>query len=211
MTVSIIIRTFNRPGLLIERAVRSVFAQTDPDWECHVIGDGTDDETAALMAATVRVDRRFRFTALPRQQYPEGDRWNYWGLLGLEALNYGLDTAKGDWIAVLDDDDEFRPAHNEVLRKVALQHDVDFVYGISVSPQGQRWGAWPPGDGQITQGSYLYRGRARDYRYDLNCLRDRGLNGDADLWTRMYAEGVRFKMIGTVVHHYFPSSDRGGS
>ena len=95
-----------------------------------------------------------------------------------------------------------------MLVREALRTGVDFCYGIAEAPWGQRWGAWPPGDAQIANGAYVYRGRARDYRYDLDCIRDRGLNGDADMWTRMYREGVTFALLPQVVHRYEPSTSR---
>ena len=203
--VSVIIPTYNRCDLLMDRAIPSVLAQSG-DWECHVVGDGTDDATCRAMGALCRLDRRFRFTNRPRQRYPEGSRWDHWGLLGLDALNYGLDTAApGSWIAVLNDDDEFAPDHHRMLLDTA--GDAEFVYGRSVTPWDQWYGAWPPGDGQLTQGSYIYRGRAKAYRYDPDCL-SRGLNGDADMWTRMYNDGIRFRMVPELVHRYYPSRQR---
>lgn len=195
----------------MNRALPSVKSQTHVDWECHVIGDGTDDVTEAAMTELCMADRRFRFTNLPRQEYPEGDRWGHWGLLGLVAQNYGLDHATGDWIAMLDDDDEFLPRHHEILIAAAKAKDADFAYGRSITPWGQEYGSWPPGDGALTQGSYVYRRKAKDFRYDLNCLRDRALNGDADMWTRMYQQGVKFVQVRDVVHHYYPSSSRKGA
>jgi glycosyltransferase involved in cell wall biosynthesis len=207
VTVSVIVPTYNRPRLLMERCIPSILAQTDPDWECHVVGDGTDDETCALMADLCARDGRFRFTNLPHYDYVD-EGAGVWGLIGLPSLNHGLDTALGDWIAVLADDDEYTPDHNEVLRCEAERLGVDFCYGIAQSPSGQRWGAWPPGDGQIANGAYVYRGAAREYRYDMRCLWERGLNGDADLWTRMYRGGVTFALLPQVVHHYEPSATR---
>jgi glycosyltransferase involved in cell wall biosynthesis len=201
VTVSIITPTFERPVLLMNRCIPSIMAQSDPEWELHVIGDGTDAETVQYMTYLAEHDSRVRFTNLP---HVGGE----WGTIGLAALNHGLDTAKGEWISVLADDDWYAPDHNEVLVREAEARGVDFMYGVSESPRGQRWGAWPPGDGQIANGAYVYRGKARDYRYDLNCIRDRGLNGDADLWTRMYAGGVTFALTERVVHRYYPSAER---
>jgi glycosyltransferase involved in cell wall biosynthesis len=98
VTVSIVTPTYNRPVLLMNRCIPSIIAQTDPDWECHVVGDGTDEETCRYMADMCRIDPRFRFTNL---DHVGGE----WGTIGLVALNHGLDTAKGDWISVLADDD----------------------------------------------------------------------------------------------------------
>lgn len=200
--VSVIVPTYNRPVLLMNRCIPSIMAQTDPDWECHVIGDGTDDDTVQYMTYLAAKDSRFRFTNLP---HAGGE----WGTIGLAALNHGLDTALGDWIAVLADDDWYTPDHNEYLVAQAEARGVDFCYGIAESPRGQRWGAWPPGPGQIANGAYVYRGKAREFRYDLNCVRDRGRNGDEDLWLRMYEGGVTFALVPQVVHHYDPSAERG--
>ncbi len=207
MTVSVIVPTYNRPDLLMGRAIPSILAQTDQDWECHVIGDGTDADTCLRMGELCKEDRRFRFTNLPHHDYVD-EGAGIWGIIGLPALNHGLDTARGDWISVLADDDAYTPDHNEVLVREAEARGVDFCYGISESPRGQRWGAWPPGDGQIANGAYVYRGRAREYRYDMRCLHDRGRNGDADLWIRMYEGGVTFALLPRVVHHYEPSAER---
>lgn len=204
MTVSVIVPTFNRTELLMKRCLPSVLAQTDRDWECHVIGDGTEQETVDAMAGVVRSDSRFRFTNLPHAEYPE-DPVQRWGLLGLVSLNYGLDHALGDWIAVLADDDEFAPAHNYVLLKAAEQSGADHVYGVSETYKngrmiGQRYGSWPPGPGQFCNGANLYRA-SLPYRYDLDCW-SRNRTGDADMWVRMVKGGVSFHFIRDIVHYY---------
>lgn len=196
--ISVIIPTYNRTRLLVERCLPSVFAQTIQDQEILVVGDGTEQATVDAMAGLP-----VRFWNLPHQDYPE-DPLDRWGLLGLNALNFGLDQAKGEWIAVLADDDEWTPDHHEVLLNAS--EGVDHVYGQSDTykngqPIGQLYGKWPPGDGQFCNGANLYRA-SLGYRYDLDC-RSRGLNGDADLWTRMARDGVRFRFVPRVVHHYY--------
>jgi glycosyltransferase involved in cell wall biosynthesis len=198
--VSIVIPTYNRCRLLVDRALPSVFAQTVTDQEVLVIGDGTDDETVAAMEAEPRV----RFWNLPHYQYPE-DHDVAWGTYGLAALNWGLDHAQGEWIAVLGDDDEFLPRHHEVLLDAAARTAAQHVYGISETykngnPIGQQYGAWPPGDGQIANGANLYRADL-GYRYELDPV-TRGTTGDADMWTRMYRDGVRFHFEPQRVHRY---------
>lgn len=204
MTVSIIVPTYNRTRLLMDRAIPSILAQTNQDWECHVIGDGTEQATVDEMGALIERDGRFRFTNLPHYDYESLSLPDTWGVIGLPSLNHGLDTATGDWIAVLADDDAFEPRHNEILVKHAIERGVDFAYGISRAPWGQRWGAYPPGDGQLANGAYVYRGKARGYRYDINCLSHRGKTGDWDMWDRMREGGVTFSFISEKVHKYFP-------
>lgn len=191
----------------MDRAIPSVLRQTDPDWEVHVIGDGTDPQTVWEMEALCAEDARFRFTNLPHYPYVD-EGAGIWGLIGLPALNHGLDMARGDWIAVLGDDDEFTSDHNEVLIAEALRRNLDFCYGISRSPRGQEWGMWPPGDGQLANGAYVYRGKAMEYRYDMRCLHDRGRTGDADMWIRMYEGGVSMGLLPQRVHIAYPSAER---
>jgi glycosyltransferase involved in cell wall biosynthesis len=207
--ISVIVPTYNRTRLLMDRCIPSVLAQTDPDWECHVVGDGTDLVTVVEMARLCLADSRFRFTNLPHTKYPDDPR-DAWGLLGLVPLNYGLDHAEGDWIAVLADDDEWTPDHNAVLLDAALATDAEHVYGVSETFKGdppininQRYGAWPPGDAAFCNGANLYRA-SLPYRYALDC-QSRGRTGDADLWIRMVEGGARFHFIDKVVHHYYRS------
>ena len=203
--ISVIIPTYNRTRLLMDRAIPSLLAQTIPDWECLVVGDGTEPETVVEMESLVSLDHRFRFWNLAHDTYP-AEQGGAWGLYGLTALNFGLDWARGDWVSVLNDDDELAPDNHEILLAESELTDAKFIYGQSDTwKNGQRtaqiYGSYPPGDGSITQGSYIYR-RSLEYRYRHDCY-DRGRNGDADMWLRMWDDGVRFAFVKTVVHHYY--------
>jgi glycosyltransferase involved in cell wall biosynthesis len=91
-SVSVIIPTLRRPALL-ERAVRSVLEQTYRDFEIVVVIDGPDELTSR--AAIEALDGRIRVVALEAN-------------VGLaEARNVGIRQARGRWIALLDDDDEW--------------------------------------------------------------------------------------------------------
>lgn len=204
MLVSVIIPTYNRCRLLMDRAIPSVLAQTVQDQEVIVVGDGTDAQTCIEMGEMVKADRRFRFANLPHYPYPESHDLA-WGLYGLAALNWGLDHAQGEWISVLGDDDEYLPGHHEILLDAAARTGADHVYGIAETYKdghaiGQRYGAWPPGDGQFCNGANLYRA-SLGYRYDLGCTAN-GETGDANLWTRMARDGVRFHFEPSVVLKY---------
>lgn len=86
--VSIIIPTFNRSRLLAE-TLASVYAQTWGDYEIIVVDDGSEDDTAALCAASA-------------------DRLVYHRIehAGASAArNAGLEIARGEYIAFLDSDD----------------------------------------------------------------------------------------------------------
>jgi glycosyltransferase involved in cell wall biosynthesis len=94
--VSVIIPAFNAARFL-RRAVDSVRAQTLTDWEVIIAEDGSTDETLALARALQRENpNRIRVIS----QANSG---------ASAARNTGIDAARGDYLAFLDADDEFRP------------------------------------------------------------------------------------------------------
>jgi glycosyltransferase involved in cell wall biosynthesis len=90
--ISVIIPTARRPQLLM-RAVNSVLAQSMSDLEVVVVIDGPDPETTQILSGVA--DHRFRFIQNPRS------------LGSAEARNVGVAAARGEWVAFLDDDDEW--------------------------------------------------------------------------------------------------------
>jgi hypothetical protein len=92
--VSAVIPTRNRPELVC-RAVRSVLSQTLRGIECIVVIDGPD--TPTLHSLEEIEDSRLRVIALEES------------VGGCEARNLGARAARGEWVALLDDDDEWLP------------------------------------------------------------------------------------------------------
>jgi len=97
--VSVVIPTINRPRLVMG-AVASALRQSLRDIEVIVVVDGPDEET--LQALQVIDDPRVRVLPL---------RENV-GLGG--ARHAGVDGARGRWVALLDDDDEWLPPKLEI-------------------------------------------------------------------------------------------------
>ena len=94
--ISVIIPTWNRARRLLP-ALDSVCKQTHPADEILVIDDGSTDDTRARVAAG----------------FP-GVRYHYQGNRGVShARNAGIRLAAGDWIALLDSDDQWHPAKLE--------------------------------------------------------------------------------------------------
>jgi glycosyltransferase involved in cell wall biosynthesis len=85
--VSVIIRTYNRKLYLVE-ALESVRHQTCKDYEIIVVDDGSTDGTRELLESMDDI-------TLVKQSRS--------GIV--KTLNKGLRVAKGDYIAILDDDD----------------------------------------------------------------------------------------------------------
>ncbi len=90
--VSVVIPTCQRPSLLT-RAVHSALRQTYSDLEVIIVIDGADHESVEAIESIP--DPRVRYVALSEK------------VGGAEARNIGARAAKGTWIALLDDDDEW--------------------------------------------------------------------------------------------------------
>ena len=114
--ISTVIPTRNRP-LLVERAVKSAIAQTFQEIEVIVIIDGSDAATRAVL--TEIDDPRLKFIELP---IPGG---------AAAARNAGVFEAAGEWIAFLDDDDEWLP--EKIERQLEVAHKSHYVFPVVAS------------------------------------------------------------------------------
>jgi glycosyltransferase involved in cell wall biosynthesis len=95
--VSVVIPTRNRVDLL-RGAVKSVMQQSEDNFELIVVDDASSDGTPQYLAALAAADARVRVV---RNAVPLG---------GPQARNSGISSARGRWVAFLDDDDEWLPA-----------------------------------------------------------------------------------------------------
>lgn len=101
--ISVVIPTINRPQM-VTGAVVSALRQTLRELEVIVVVDGPDESTRRVLRAID--DPRLRVLPLPEN-------------VGLgEARCAGTDAARGQWIALLDDDDTWLP------RKLQIQLDT---------------------------------------------------------------------------------------
>jgi len=93
-SVSVVIPTFKRHEE-VTRAIRSALAQTLPPLEVIIVNDGPDPVKGELIDAIG--DVRVIFHEAPRRGNASATR------------NFGIRQARGDWIALLDDDDIWLP------------------------------------------------------------------------------------------------------
>jgi hypothetical protein len=84
--------TFNRPQF-IGRALASIQAQTFEDWEVLVVHDGPNEEIARIVEEWTAREPRVRY-------FRRREIGNI-----AQANNYGIARARGEYLAVLDDDD----------------------------------------------------------------------------------------------------------
>jgi glycosyltransferase involved in cell wall biosynthesis len=105
--VAVVIPTRFRPQLLL-RAISSALGQTVSDIEVVVVIDGPDLETGAALQTID--DPRLRVVALSENHG------------GSEARNIGVREAGAEWIALLDDDDEWYP--NKIEKQLAIAKEL---------------------------------------------------------------------------------------
>jgi glycosyltransferase involved in cell wall biosynthesis len=199
--VTIRITTYNRAQLLAERALASALRQTYERLEVLVVGDGTDAETDRMMAGVN--DPRVRYVNLRRMAPAVPDGHAYWATLGIRAMNAAIVLARGEWLAPLDDDDEFTDDHCEVLLHEAQRRRLEFVYSVSeLTPGGRSIGAWPMRAAGLTHGSVLYSMGLGFMTYNPNCWR-RGEPQDWNLFRRIKEIGTSIGFLDAVTYRYY--------
>jgi glycosyltransferase involved in cell wall biosynthesis len=113
---SIVIPTYNSEKTL-QRALDSVLEQTFPDFELLIIDGLSTDRTSSIIGDYAARDKRIRFVS-------EKDKGIY------DAMNKGIDLAKGDWVYFLGSDDQLYK--NDVLASVFTKEEnlsSDVLYG----------------------------------------------------------------------------------
>ncbi len=140
---SIVITTYNR-ARIVRRCIDSCLAQSFADLEVVVVDDGSSDDTVAVLAEHYD-DPRLRVVA------HEANR-------GINPSRHtGAGSARGEWVVVVDSDDELLPG--------ALQRLHELIAGL---PEGVRVlrSRQVHDDGHVTPGfvpagPYGYEGRIR--------------------------------------------------
>lgn len=118
--ISIIVATYRGSHFLVH-SIPSVINQNYQNWELIVVGDGCADETEQVVRSFE--DQRIRFFNLEKNS-------------GQQATpnNFGLQKAKGKFIAFLNQDDLFFPDHLSKSLEEIQKSGADFIIvpGIKV-------------------------------------------------------------------------------
>jgi glycosyltransferase involved in cell wall biosynthesis len=113
---SVVVCTYNRADS-VGAALDSLLAQTETDWECIIVDDGSTDDTAALLRTYTARSERFRLL--------------YHSNRG-QALsrNAGILASCGLFVTFLDSDDQYAPEHLSIRKQILCENtDVEFLYG----------------------------------------------------------------------------------
>ena len=132
LLISVIMPVYNGAATL-DRALRSVHAQTFSEWEVVAVDDGSTDDTYAILQRWAKKDARIRVLRLDENRGPAA------------ARNAALEIARGEWVTYLDHDDEF---FADYLAQVAGHRDnaaevLVFAYDM-VTLDGRPIGTWDP-------------------------------------------------------------------
>ncbi|WP_256301096.1 glycosyltransferase family 2 protein [Haloarchaeobius salinus] len=95
-TVTAVVRTYERPDL-VQRAIDSVLAQTYDDYELLVVDDHSEDRTPEVVEPYTEEHDHVRYIRHEENKGPG------------PTFNTALQVAEGEYIAYLDDDDEWLP------------------------------------------------------------------------------------------------------
>ena len=205
--ISVVISTFNR-GERLKKAVESVLAQTYQDFEIIIVDDASnDDKTRDILdelgthekIVMVRLGKNFGNDTRPK--------------------NEGIKMSKGEYVAFLDDDCEFRPDHlQSLLNELEKNPKLSMVYGDRwiideekrFSPRIGVYSEFDPGilfkANYIDTSDVLVRREALlkvggfDERYKKYV--------DWNLWLRMAKYGMSFKRVPLIITDYHIHNDQ---
>lgn len=184
----------------LDAAVASIREQTERDWELIAVDDGSEDDSAARLAALAAADARIRVRSTARR-----------GLV--PALQTGLGLAHGALIARMDADDLARPERLARQRAHLETHPETGLVATRVAFDGDRATAggyaryvdWTNGllsADDIRLGSFIESPFAHPsvmFRRDVVDRHGGYAQGDFpedyELWLRWLAAGVRMEKL----------------
>ena len=198
--VSIIMPVYNVDQTWLEKAINSVLHQLYDNWELCIADDGsTKDNLRGILENYSSQDKRIRVRYLPDNK----------GIVC--ASNEALSLATGEFIGLLDNDDELSiDALYEVVKLLNERRETDFIYSDEdkITEKGVRYSPffkpdWSPDTlrycNYITHFSVIRRNIVQD----LGAFRE-GYEGsqDYDLFLRVTEKTKNIVHIPKVLYHW---------
>lgn len=203
-TISVVICTFERPDAC-ERALRSALEQTEPALELLVCDDGSRDDTPARFQAWERRCPQMRYLREPHNTGTPAS-----------ARNLGIAHARGDWIALLDDDDAWLPEKLARQRTVIAAQEADIIATNALRSDGSVYfpdapAVVTPKRADLLHANPIITSTAVVRRPFASFPTDRWMRGIEDYaaWLAAADRGARFLVLGEpLVRYEDASADR---
>lgn len=211
--VSIIVPTLpSRADLLLTRSLPSILAQTHQEFIVYVVSENFSPE---IQSAIVEMDARFVYMwgyKKPRKLL-EADASAHWFSGWAPAVNLALRQATGNFIARLDDDDEWFPRHLENSIAELEANNAEFVSSRALEADGQKMPEYYLTDDyygdeykwahlQVIVGTaitWVYRRHLRFLKFDQHSWRkSHNKPADLDFQLRLAAMGARISFLESI-------------
>lgn len=196
---SVIIATFNRKATIM-RAVNSLLAQTEKDWEAIIVDDGSTDNTYFEIHKLLEKHSNIKYV----KQKNKG---------AAASKNRGIQHAKGVFFTFLDSDDEYESFHLESRKKILTENpELKFLSG------GLKIIGSPYVPDRFNQSQQIHLDKCeiggtffieKELIYSLKGFNDILLGEDSDLYDRIAKTGV--SMLKTDIPTYIYHKDTEGS
>jgi glycosyltransferase involved in cell wall biosynthesis len=202
--VTIVLPTLRRAGLLRERSLPAVLAQTHERLEVLVVGDGPDGEAETVVDEAG--DERVRWTNLP-QRYVYPDERRHWLAVSTLTRNEGYRLASGHWLFDFDDDDSLPPDAVSLLLEAARERRAEAVQGVlrERHPDGTTRADVAVLPDRLPLKGALVHSHLRFFDRD-HVASAFGIAGDWFRGERMLRAGVRIELLDRITYEYYPSS-----
>lgn len=207
-SISVIIPVYNAAPYL-SVCINSLIGQTFTDWEAICINDGSTDDSERILQQFAAADVRIKVISKEN------------GGVSV-ARNAGIEQAEGEYICMMDSDDEMPPdALENLWQPVADGHQPDMVFGAILWRGEDNKCSWVPNtlgngaddEGVLTDRAYI-AGHANGlpfgklYRRDI--FKDTGIRYDTSirysedhhLILRFLMHCHRFYATRNIVYHY---------
>ena len=166
--VSVIVTVHNSEQYL-RRCLDSVCNQTYKDIEIICLDGGSKDKSPEILKEYAKVDNRIRIINDSNTSYGH-------------KVNVGIERSLGDYVSVLESDDEYEPDMIEKLMEVYIKHpEVDYV-------NGEYREFWDVGEKRYYMEHRLYNKQPYNCVID-NTTSDRKLEIMDRYWTGVYKKG----------------------
>jgi glycosyltransferase involved in cell wall biosynthesis len=140
--ISIVVPAYNSAAFLLE-TLRSIAAQTEHDWECVIVDDGSTDGSVTIASSVATADPRFRVVTQTNQ-----------GASAARNTGFRNTHPASKYVTFMDSDDVWLPwAMEQLVRRLELAPMAVGSHGLAemIDASGR----------PIDEGAYSARGRRR--------------------------------------------------